>query len=71
LKKKYGKIIKVKDVPRVKSLIDVRWIFKLKYKKGFLKLGGYQGMRKKPVCSSLTAKGINPLSPKRTRSGLL
>ncbi len=31
-KKKCWKIIKIKDVPRGKSLIDVRWIFKLKYK---------------------------------------
>jgi hypothetical protein len=33
-KKKCWKIIKIKDVPRDKSLIDVRWIFKLKYKNG-------------------------------------
>ena len=33
-KKKCWKIIKIKDVPRGKSLIDVRWIFKLKYKNG-------------------------------------
>jgi hypothetical protein len=26
--------IKIKDIPRGKSLIDVRWLFKLKYKNG-------------------------------------
>ena len=30
-KKKCWKIIKIKDVPHNKNLIDVRWIFKLKY----------------------------------------
>jgi hypothetical protein len=34
-KKKCWKIIKIKDVSRGKSLIDVRWIFMLKYKNDF------------------------------------
>ncbi len=33
-KKKFRIKIKIKDIPRGKSLIDVRWVFKLKYKNG-------------------------------------
>ena len=33
-KKKCWIKIKIKDIPRGKSLIDVRWVFKLKYKNG-------------------------------------
>ncbi len=46
-KKKCWIKIKIKDIPHVKSFIDVRWVFKLKYKNGVFE----------KHCARIVAKG--------------